>query len=360
MERISILDRVDGFRRLYDGSLVNGPLVGFFYGSYYPFHRYSAGREVLPGPLDPDNLEVSRFAADYARIYDMYHDHEGDFIWSGAAFWGVPWMEALCGCNIIVDPERGSAHSEPLSDMETRDATGNYSLPPRANATSWVTTAIDFLDAVGEISAGRFPLGTTLMRGVSDLLSAVFGTPDFIYRIMDDPVAISHLVGEMTDRWIEFADAQFARIPEFHGGVGTFFYDMWLPGRGVFVQEDASALMSPELFAESILPGIIRILDHFDSAIVHLHPSSYIPIDHLLETKLLAIELHRDLGGQTVEELLPVYRRIQERKPLVIWGDLSMEELALLRDSVDTTRLAVKPVVETHEQAEEIWRLLKT
>jgi hypothetical protein len=117
--------------------------------------------------------------------------------------------------------------------------------------------------------------------------------------------------------------------------------------------------MSPSLFETSILPGLRKIIDHLDSAVVHLHPGGYTPIEPLLETTLIAIELHRDMGGVAVSDLIPLYRRIQDRKPLVVWGDLSLDEMRLLRGSVDLDRLAVKPVVRSLEEAEEVWAMMK-
>jgi hypothetical protein len=32
--------------------------------------------------------------------------------------------------------------------------------------------------------------------------------------------------------WTGFARAQLAEIPDFHGGVGSYFYNVWMPGRG--------------------------------------------------------------------------------------------------------------------------------
>jgi hypothetical protein len=51
----------------------------------------------------------------------------------------------------------------------------------------WVRKAREFLARLTQVSAGRFPLATTLMRGISDLLAALYGSPDFIYTLLDRP-----------------------------------------------------------------------------------------------------------------------------------------------------------------------------
>ena len=38
---------------------------------------------------------------------------------------------------------------------------------------------------------------------------------------------------------------QIERIPDFHGGVGSFYYNAWAPKGTIWHQEDAAALLSP-------------------------------------------------------------------------------------------------------------------
>jgi hypothetical protein len=218
---------------------------------------------------------------------------------------------------------------------------------------------MEFLSVLEERSGGRYPLGTTLMRGLSDLLAAVYGSPDFIFELTDRPDVQKRIIEKITDLWISFADLQLEAIPLFHGGVGSLLYNIWLPGRGTWLQEDASALLSPRLFGEFIYPALVEMIDHFDSTIIHLHPSTYIPVEYLVKTDLLAIELHIDRGGPRAEELLPVYRKVQESKPLIIWGDVTPDDVDFIARKLDTRSLAVLVAVESGEEAESVWRRLK-
>ena len=197
------------------------------------------------------------------------------------------------------------------------------------------------------------------MRGLSDVLAALYGSPDFVFFLTDHPTEADRVLSQIADLWIGFAQIQLDVIPEFHGGVGSYFYDMWLPGKGCFLQEDGAALLSPGLFDRFIIPGIERIVSRFDTTIIHLHPSSFIPVDQLIGTDLAAIELHIDLGGPSASDLLPVYRKIQSRKPLVIWGDLTDKDVAFVADHLDPASLAVKVVVRDFEHAERVWTRLK-
>jgi hypothetical protein len=263
-------------------------------------------------------------------------------------------MEALAGCAVVADHATGSSRSEkPDHPPEAQQ------IPEFDEENPWVRKALEFLSALRRQSRGRFPLATTLMRGISDLLAALYGNPDFLFALMDRPTEMKRVVGKLTDLWIAFARSQLKEAPDFHGGTGSFYYAVWLSGKGVWLQEDASALMSPQLFGEFVAPAIHEMAGSFDSSVIHLHPSAYIPVEHLVQTPLSAIELHIDFGGPRAEELYPTYRRILEHKPLIIWGDLTPEDLDFVDRKLDRQALALLPVVDSRQQAEEIWRQFK-
>lgn len=351
MEHLSVDERIAGFRRFFAMANERGPLVGFFLDTYYPLKRYRTADFLPHGPLAPGDVPVERFLPEYERLLRAYEDFGGDFLWSGAAFWGLPWMEALAGCGVFADQQTGSSRSLPPAGFR-----GAGDLPAFEARNPWARKAREFLRRLREQSAGRFPLGTTLMRGISDLLAALYGGPQFLFHLMDRPAAERRLVRRLADLWIAFARDQLAEIPEFHGGVGSFYYSMWLPGRGVWLQEDASALMSPKLFGEFVYPSVVEMAGAFDTSIIHLHPSTYVPVEFLVDSPLTAIELHIDLGGPRAKELYPYYRRIQARKPLVIWGDLTEEDLEFIARRLDRRSLALLPVVSSRRQAEAIWK----
>lgn len=353
MKQQPIEQRIARTRSFYKMSLLGGPLLGFFLGTYYPLNRYRGAATLPAGQVNPNDVEPAAFSTDYLTLDSAYRALPGDTIWAGSVFWGIPWIEALAGCGVAADHETGSCRSvRPDSPPEPG------SIPPFDPDSPWAKKASEFLDMLVSMDAG-FPIGTTLMRGVSDILSALYGSPEFVYRLIDGGEDIREVIDRIVDLWIGFARMQLDRIPRFHEGTGSYFYNLWMPGRGVFIQEDAAALLSPAIFDRSVLPAIDRIISSFDSAIIHLHPTDFIPIDSLLDTSLIAIELHIDKGGPSAEDLFPVYRKIQARKPLVIWGDLTERDAVFIRDNLDPQSLAVLPVVESVEQAECLWGLFR-
>jgi hypothetical protein len=193
------------------------------------------------------------------------------------------------------------------------------------------------------------------MRGIADLLSALYGPENFVLRMYDDPEEVHAVVAQLTDYWIAFGRCLLNRLPLFQGGTGSFFYGLWCPGRMIWLQEDAVALLSPALYEEFIYPADLRIAESFENAVMHLHPTRFIPSRQLVETKLAAIELHVDHDGPRAEAVEPHYRTVLQRKPLLIWGDLTSADLDFVLAHLPGEGLALNIVVKSAADAPAIW-----
>jgi len=347
----SIEERVARFRGFYQRANER-PLLGFFVGSDYPLRRYRASAGLPTGrALVPEDFAVEPYLDDCDRLFAVHEACGGDFIWSASAFWGIPWLEAALGCPIFADPAAGSIHA-----LRPPHFAGPESVPGFDAAAPWMRLASEFLDRMAERGRGRWPIGTTRMRGIADLLSALYGGTEFILAMLERPEEVKQVCGRLTDFWIAFARLQLAGIPLFHGGVGSFYYHLWAPPGTVWHQEDAAALLSPALYHEFIREHDNRIADAFDAVIMHQHPTRFVPTDSYLDMPFLALELHVDEGGPSVETLQTVHARILAHKPLIIWGNLSLRDLDRLFRKLPPAGLAVITVVSSPDHAGEIWQ----
>jgi len=347
----SIEDRVALFKQFH-ARKNERPLLGFFHGSEYPIHRYSAAKAIPVGrELVPEDFPVKPYLDDCDRLFEVHEQCGGDFIWSASAFWGIPWVEAALGCPIVLSSyESGSIHAERPAEYE-----GPESLPAFSLDIPWVRKAIEFLEAMGSRSSGRYPLATTRMRGISDLLAVLYGGEQFIFEMMTNPDEILRTGEKLRDFWIEFGRMQIERIPEFHGGIGSFYYNAWAPKGTIWHQEDATALLSPDLFEQFIKPFDEEIVAAFDGCIMHQHSNGYVPVEHYLEMDFTALELHIDEGGPSAEQLFDVHQSILKTKPLIIWGDIPDRDMDWIFSKLPTEGLAVMTVVQSPEEAETLW-----
>lgn len=347
----SIEERVSMFRSYYKQENER-PLLGFFLGSEYPVTRYpSMSRLPEHRPLQPEDFPVAEFLADSEHLFRCHEQCGGDFIWSGSAYWGLPWLEAALGCAVFANHSTGSIYSEPPAYLDGTRKIGAFE-----PGNPWLRLMDTMLMELQARSCGQWPIGTTRMRGISDLLAALYGGSDFVMAMMEDAVGVRHLSAELTEYWLEMARFQLDRIPDFHGGIGSFYYNAWAPRKTVWCQEDAAALLSPTLFDDFIEPGLKRIVDELPRCIMHQHTTGFSPLESYLDMEFLALELHIDEGGPTAEDLFEKHQSILARKPLIIWGDICEKDMDWIFSKLTHRGLAVIAAVDSAEQAKLIWK----
>ena len=165
----SILQRIQQFDSFYRRENKR-KLLGFFCGSEYPLFRYPSLHLPEGRALRAEDFSVDAFLQDCESLYSGREECGGDAVFCGSAFWGIPWLEALMGSEIYADYQTGSLYAKK---------------PKRANLefdenNEWAILCERMLKGLQKLSAGRFPLATTRMRGISDLLANLYGEEEFI------------------------------------------------------------------------------------------------------------------------------------------------------------------------------------
>lgn len=331
------------FKRFYARQNTSA-LLGFFAGSEYPLYRYPRTAQSLPRgrELAPQDFDINAFVADSEALFELHKQCGGDFIYSGSAFWGIPWIEAICGLPLFVGEAGAIEVGKPDDDM-------NVACFFEENG--WVRLAGDMLDALADSSGRRYPLASTRTRGVSDMLQAVIGAEDMIFAMMDEPERIKKLAHDFATVIMSFWEFEQRHIPQWQGGQGSFYYHMWTPRNTFWHQEDAASILSPALFEEFIQPENKRMLE-CGNVILHQHPSDSLPLRQNISTGYLAIELHVDTGGVPVDALAKEHELILTQMPLLIWGSIGLADLHYVR-SLPQQGLALQIKVDNPRQAQE-------
>ncbi len=353
--QFSIEHRVDMFQSFYRQEN-DRSLFGFFLGSEYPVKRYPSMASLPEDrPLTPSDFNVSTFLDDSEKLFHEHEECGGDFIWSASAYWGIPWLEAALGCKLYANHSSGSIYSEPPSDFSADSTKIQFDIQ-----NPWIYLMGKMLQGLSDRSGGRWPIGTTRMRGISDLLSALFGSTDWILAMIENPESIDVLCDKLADYWLEFARFQTEKIPVYHRGIGSFYYNAWAPKHTVWCQEDAVALLSPDLYRHFIEPRLRHIVESLSGTIMHQHSTGFVPTDSYLTMGFHALELHIDEGGPSAEELYERHCRILESKPLLIWGDIPESDLDWIFSRLPHQGLAVLTVVNHPDKAKFLWAKYKS
>jgi hypothetical protein len=236
---------------------------------------------------------------------------------------GVCWTEALLGCPVRM--ETGGAWAERFL-LDRSDVTH---LLDRGNDPAndlWIAAFRRSVRNLAEQAAGRFPLVQPLMRGPLDMMASALGHEQTVELFVDEPDLAERLLDMCADLFIDLAGEFLSLAPRFVEGGVTF--GLWTAGHPVRTQLDNAVLLSPNLYARRCLPHDRRVFESFDPVVLHVHSGCLHIVDYLLgEESLDAIQVSIDHpGGPLTAEILPVLRRIAERKPLIVTGPATAAE----------------------------------
>lgn len=348
--RPGIDERLELHRAFWNRTL-RRPIAAFRIAPDYFFSRdYRAAHSLLiPGKkITADMLHVDDFLPDYERLFQLTESIGQDAFYTAEPYASIPWMEAMLGCEVTAGDV--SFVSEPW--VGSPDQLDGITLEP---GNPWLQKYLEFTEKLVELSHGRFPVGMPVMRGPADVAGALLGQVEMVIAMCDEPKVMQRLFLRLADIYSMAIKMQKERTPLFHGGQAYGFYHVYCPGKCTWYQEDLSAIISPGMYGEFLREPERMICDGYDYTCIHLHPASFFILNQLLENPWLrAIEVNKDVGGPSVEEMLPHLQKIAERKNLVLWGDFTLDEFAILKKGLPDVGFFMFITTLTPEAAERL------
>jgi hypothetical protein len=239
-------------------------------------------------------------------------------------YFRVPWVEAILGCQVQVSPSANSLWSRPYLSSEW--FARNEEIHIRQD---WIERLVDFTRYLVQAFGNRFGVTQTLMRGPSDLLSAILGPENAVKALYRHRSEAGELLERLSAVFVEVAKAQYEVIPNYHGG----YFDLsgvWAPGATIRTQDDASMLMSPKMYEDLILPLEEKICSKFEYSTIHLHSASLHIVDQILGAKYIrGVEVDYDFPpfGPSLDQIMPTLVKIQKSKPLLLEGPFTEEQI---------------------------------
>lgn len=307
----------------WDRKPLKRPLVSFQLEEYFPSKRFRSARHLLTAGkrITPDMLEVDELIEDYERMYQAALSTGQDGFWVAEPFNGIPWMEAIFGCEVFGTESSFISHPSIKSMGELRKIEFDTANP-------WFKKYMEFVDKLSKFSAGRFPIGQPIMRGASDIVGALLGQTELIYALVEESEAIQEAFFKVMTAFEKVIKMQLEAIPDFHGGYSMGFYHVWCPEKCIWFQEDVSSLLSPQMYNDFLLEPDTAVCKDYNYTAVHLHPVSFFIIDSLMQIdRLKAIQINKDFGGPSVKEMIPTMQKVLTKKNLIIYGDLDEADI---------------------------------
>jgi nitroreductase len=333
---------VERHRAFWDRSAVSRPLCDFFAGGVFSLAVFRGG--LCEGLLEPEMIAPEAWEEFY-RLIGFAAPMQGDLVEAVYPFAAIPWMEGIMGCPIKVSLSSNSIGADPcLEDLSDLDAVEAAALDPD---NPWLVKLLEFQRFLVDAFGAEHPVGLPIMRGPVDLVTAMLGGARAVLEFYDHPKEMERLVRICADVWLQTARAQIDLLPVFQGGYFNYRV-IWTPGPSPALQEDNAALLSPTLYRQFIFPQDERILASFTHPFFHTHTATmHIVLDDLLSCSYVkAIDSCWDPVpfGPPVEELIPMYHKIQEAgKSLYILavGCPDEEALLLLRQELSPRGLCI-------------------
>lgn len=348
---ISREDKIEKHKRYWNRQDTGSPLISVTIAEDFFFSRhYNSAQGLLePGKtISPDMLDVASFMSDYDRMYHESLLIEQDGFWVGTPYTGIPWMEAVLGCEVVA--MEASFVSKPTG--ATIENLGPIALSPE---NEWFAKYLEFTGHLVDLSDGRFPVGQPIMRGPSDMLGSLLGQQEMVLALLQHPEKSVIALNNVTECFMNVIQAQEDLCTDFHGGRSMGFYNVWSPGKCIWYQEDLSALLSPPLFKQMLRPCGEYICKNYDFTAIHLHPSSFFIVDELLEMeRLKVIEINKDIGGPSIDEMMALFKKIVETKNIIIWGDLNEQDLVCIRNQLPSRGVYIHLLAESVERANQL------
>lgn len=196
-----------------------------------------------------------------------------------------------------------------------------------------------------------------LIEGL-DTLAALRDTQTLLVDLIERPEWVRHSLREITDRYFEVYDALYDLIKDDRGG--SHFWS-WAPGRMSKLQCDFSAMISPAMFGEFMVPVLNEMTARLDYCMYHWDgPGALCHHDHLLSIPRLS--MIQWTPGAAAEDVThrrwwPYYHKTLEAgKKLVLFGFHGKDNLRAFRREFRSTldNFMLQMWAESPSQAQEL------
>jgi hypothetical protein len=343
--------KIDRYMAFWNGEDVKRPLVGFSFIGWFPLNEFTACKDWGSAEyVTPEMIDPAAFIDDHVRMLREGEIVADDMIRGACATQvAVPWLPPILGSKLRLLPENVMGDEQKLSWDEALQVSLDFDNP-------WFIKYMDFTTALIARSRGRFPVSHGPEIGPTDLHAVLRGHTESILDLMEDPEKSAELLWKLGTIFRDIAKEFWHRVPLFHGGFFDAQYSLWSPGSIIRMQEDATAVYSPDLYRKLVQPVDRMIAAAFENSFMHLHSTSMFLLDAFLEIEDIdCFEVNNDASGPPVQEMVPYFQMIQDaERPLLIRGAFTVEEMRLLMDSLEARRLFLNIMVKDMDEVESL------
>jgi hypothetical protein len=192
-------------------------------------------------------------------------------------------------------------------------------------SSHWWDIHVNAVTKAVELAGGQFPVAIPDIQEGIDILSAMRGPQQLCFDLIDCPETVMKVLDRLDGCFYYYYDKMYdiCKCPD-NSSVFTAF-SIWGKGKTAKIQCDFSALISPDIFDEFVLPYLKKQCDYLDNAMYHLDgPMAIRHVDSLMKIeKLKALQwtsgAGEDDGGS--EKWFGLYDKVKDANK-ALWIEL--------------------------------------
>jgi hypothetical protein len=267
------------------------------------------------------------YQAERAVAYVMNTEYLGDAIPHAMPSLGPEVFSAFFGCEL----EFGEHTSWSVPCLESWDDADNVRFS-RDNAY-WQTT-VAMTDAFLEAGRGIFYTGITDLQPGS-VIASLRDPHRLNLDMIDFPDEVRKLQAYVTDVYIQVYDFFYDKLSA-AGQLCCTWAGIVSTERWYVPSVDFSCMISPKMFEETFLPGVVAECRHYNASVYHLDgPGAIQHLDALLDIKeLSAIQWVWGAGQGRAIDWMDIYIRCQKAGKGLQIGPVEPDELETLMDTL--------------------------
>ncbi|MBN1810107.1 MAG: hypothetical protein JW909_13655 [Planctomycetes bacterium] len=210
---------------------------------------------------------------------------------------------------------------------------------------------------VSDLSAGDFIVGGTDLNAEMNVLGSFRGTQNLLFDLLDRPADVHKASDVIHDAWLRCYD-RMMDITLRHQQGTMFWMNIWCPERCIDVQCDFSAMISPDMFREFVLPHVQDTCSRVPYTIFHLDGPGQIPhLQMLLDLPdLNGIQWVPGAGnpGTGSPHWFPMYNRIQDAGKLLVLQGMNRNDVRGVAETLDPRGLLIETSASDPDEADRL------
>ncbi len=342
--------KIERYRAFWNRAPVRRPLVGFSIKSWFPLQEFSASAAWQEAEvLTPEMVAPEAFLDEQEGLLAEGEVMGDDILRGASPSQAVPWLDGMLGAALRILPGTVLGVERTLPWDKLAELRLDAENP-------WYRKYIEFIQALVRRSAGRYPVSHGTLIGPSDIAALLRGHTQSVFDLVEAPEETRGLFWRCGAVFRQITEAAWEHIPLYHGGYYDAQYQLWAPGPIARLQEDASGVFSPKLYRQLLQPVDREVAGHFANTFIHLHTNSMFLYDLFLQVEeIRCFEVNYEVhsGGPPIAGMIPAFRKIQAAKrPLLVRGSFTPDELRLLVDSLDPRGLYLYIMVGSMAEVE--------